>query len=115
MRVEEFNRIVEETLGKCRILLDVKEKDYSGDIDRLEQFKIGAALEEHSPQESLRGMMTKHVTSVYSYIKKSARGEKISIEQWDKKLLDNINYLILLRALMIEINSAVEDTNGRNR
>ena len=47
-------------------------------------------------------MMNKHTISIHDYIEDYEREEDHSLEEWDEKILDHINYLILLRALIID-------------
>ena len=44
-------------------------------------------------------MMAKHTTSVYDMVES---GKPYSLELWDEKITDHINYLILLRAALID-------------
>ena len=46
--------------------------------------------------------MSKHTVSVYDLIKAENRGEDVSLELWDEKIGDHINYLFLLWAAVVE-------------
>ena len=90
MTQNEFNVVLEQQYRKCADVLVHKKKEYTGDrIDRLSAFKIAASLQGCTPKAALAGMMSKHVVSLY-------------LEQWDEKITDCINYLILLKALIKE-------------
>lgn len=43
--------------------------------------------------------MAKHTVSIYDM---SRANEAFPLELWDEKITDHINYLILLRALLVE-------------
>lgn len=47
-------------------------------------------------------MMCKHTVSIYDLINGYKMGRAIEPELWDEKIIDNINYLILLRAALYE-------------
>ena len=102
MRTEEFNEIFDNTISKCAEVLKAKGNEYSLDYDRLHNFKIAKQLMNSSAVNALGGMMVKHTVSVYDYVDRYERGENISLEQWDEKIIDSMNYLILLRAVLIE-------------
>ncbi|MBQ2897989.1 MAG: hypothetical protein IJE46_06710 [Clostridia bacterium] len=88
-------------MGKCKEVLGVKASEYATS-DRLHNFKVAAVLQQESPIKALGGMMAKHTVSVYDLIKAENRGEDVSIELWDEKIGDHINYLLLLWAAVIE-------------
>lgn len=99
MDAKSFNTIFEETFDLSSSVLVKKADEYADDVDRLRNFKQAAHLKEESPREALAGMMVKHTVSVYDL----TLGEECPpIEIWDEKIIDHINYLILLRALVVE-------------
>lgn len=74
---------------------------YTGDnLDRLSAFKIAAALQNCDSKAALAGMMSKHVISLYDMCYSSLL--HFDMDQWDEKITDCINYLILLKALVKE-------------
>ena len=97
MTQEEFNVVFELQMRKCADILAHKKKEYTGDnIDRLSAFKIAAALQNCDPKAALAGMMSKHVVSLYDMCYSTLL--HFDMEQWDEKITDCINYLILLKA-----------------
>ena len=101
MNSKDFEAVLEERLNKCKEVLGVKASEYATS-DRLHNFKVAAVLQHESPIKALGGMMAKHTVSVYDLIKAENRGEDVSIELWDEKIGDHINYLLLLWAAVIE-------------
>jgi hypothetical protein len=98
---EEFNKLLGGQLDMVESILGVKAKEYATD-DRLHNFKVAAELQGLTPKEALAGMMAKHTVSVYDM----ATSEKIfPLAQWEEKITDHINYLILLKAIVIEEGS----------
>lgn len=105
MTAEKFNEIFEETIEKSRKVLGAKKAEYTPELDRLSNFKTAADLIHTTPEKALGGMLVKHIVSVFDYIDRQTQGEKFTMDQWDEKIIDVINYMILLRALLSEQNA----------
>lgn len=105
MTQSEFREVLNSTFEKSSSVLDSKRAEYTPDADRLDNFKRAAALENVEPITALGGMLAKHTVSVHDYIDRTQRGESFTLKQWDEKIIDVINYMILLRALIIEEES----------
>jgi hypothetical protein len=101
MNTQEFNAMFEQTVDRCRSVLCHKADEYAEDDDRLHNFNIASILQGNTPIESLGGMMVKHTVSVYDLIRRTGRGAEISEAMWNEKIIDHINYLILLRAAVV--------------
>jgi hypothetical protein len=101
MDQKTFDDVIDITLEKVRTILGRKQAEYARG-DRLHNFKVAGAIANTTPEMALRGMMAKHVVSVYDLIKDIEDGKKVEFILWDEKTLDTINYLILLRALLYE-------------
>lgn len=98
MTGQRFEVLVEETLARCKAVLGIKAGEYAR-ADRLHNFKQAAHLMQVRPIDALAGMMAKHTVSIYDMI---ADGRDHPKELWQEKITDNINYLILLKALLEE-------------
>lgn len=98
MQHDEFDEVFEETVEKSRSVLKSKSDEYSTE-DKLHNFKVSAETRGVSNRDALSGMMVKHTTSIYDLLRAEACA---SLAMWDEKIIDHINYLILLRALVIE-------------
>lgn len=99
MTNSEFNDIITEQLQHCCNLLCSKGEEYDSNTeDRLHSFKVAAALQNITPKQALVGMLAKHTVSIYDM----ARDGEYSIEKWNEKITDHINYLLLLKALICE-------------
>ncbi len=99
MKVEQFNALIEQNLELVRAVLVKKTAEYNLDEDRLSVFKRAGALQKETPEEALLGMLTKHIISIYDMVKD--KGE-YSLDKWQEKCIDSINYLLLLLALEAE-------------
>ena len=99
MQKEQFEYILKKQLHKCEDMLSIKGVEYSQDNDRLHNFHIAAEMLSIKPRAALAGMMAKHTVSVYDLCQEPALA---TIEVWEEKITDHINYLILLRAVVQE-------------
>lgn len=98
MNHKEFNAIYKAQVAQCTETLITKAKEYATE-DRLHNFKVAGHLQGVTPKEALAGMMAKHVVSIYDLVKKQ---EQVAAEVWDEKIGDALNYLFLLKALVID-------------
>lgn len=105
MNSTDFTEIVLKQFERCHELLNLKESEYSEGKDRLDQFKKGAAFRGKHSYDVLAGMMLKHTTSIYDLINKESEGFPVGIGMWEEKITDHINYLLLLLALIIDVQS----------
>lgn len=101
MNSKDFQEILELQLERTRVIMGVKAREYAHDEDRLSNFKKAAHLTGTSVPEAVAGMMVKHTVSIYDMIE---GGREYSIDTWEEKLTDHINYLILLKAAILENN-----------
>ena len=96
-----FDEIVEDQLRQCAELLLSKGKEYDSDSgDRFHSFKVAAELQGETPLEALAGMMAKHTVSIYDLISQNS----LNLTIWEEKITDHINYLLLLKGLIMEQN-----------
>ena len=111
MNAQRFNQVLSDQIERINEILGVKAREYADDKDRLHNFKASAALQGCTPREALIGLMSKHTISVYDM---GRAKQDFPLEKWDEKITDHINYLILLRALIVEEDDfdAKMGTNG---
>ena len=105
MNIDDFQKNLTWIHDQIDGVLAAKGDEYAGEVDkdRLHNFKVAAATQGITTKEALAGMMAKHTVSVYDMI---GDGRAHSQEKWDEKIVDHINYLILLRALVLEDEAA---------
>lgn len=104
---DRFAEIVELQTRLCKNVLVDKAREYAPDEDRLHNFRVAAALQDVDLLEACAGMMAKHTVSIYDMCGST---ETFTIEQWSEKITDHINYLIILRAIVEELQE--EDPPG---
>lgn len=99
MTGKDFNEVIDTQLNYCKELLTKKGKEYDTDSDdRLHSFKVAAEMQHITPKQALAGMMAKHTVSIYDMCAEGDHG----IYKWQEKITDSINYLLLLKAMVME-------------
>lgn len=106
MNSNDFNAVIEQQQVRSSQMLYSKNAHYNAEGDKLASFKKAAALRGQTPRQALAGMMLKHTVSVYDLCDATDVG---SLETWNEKITDHINYLLLLRAIVDE--EAMADPN----
>lgn len=104
MKSTQFNEIVVDQLDRVQATLVNKGGEYATEADRLHNFVQAAAMQGITTREALSGMMIKHTVSIYDMIGGPTGG--FTTEQWDEKITDHITYLVLLKAIIVEEESA---------
>ena len=98
MTSSEFTLLFEEQMARCESILLTKRDEYAT-ADVLSNFKSAAGLIRSTPRAALAGMMLKHTVSIYDMCREP---EPRSIDVWNEKITDHINYLLLLKACVTE-------------
>ena len=102
MNHKKFNWIVQQQLDNCKSLLITKGVEYqAGDTDVLHNFKIAGRVRGITPEQALLGMELKHYVSIMDIVN-NIETTLPTLEKLDEKITDEINYLLLLKALIIE-------------
>jgi hypothetical protein len=99
MDTNTFNDIINHQIELSTSVLIKKAGEYATGDDRLYNFKQAAHLQGITMRQALGGMMAKHVVSVYDIINSPTIPSEEYIEE---KLGDNLNYLLLLKAVLEE-------------
>jgi hypothetical protein len=98
MKDERFRELVVTRLNVIQGTLASKAKEYASE-DRLYNFKRAAEMSRTTPIEALKGMMLKHLVSVFDLMEGKLENTAYLVNE---KVGDAINYLILLEALLEE-------------
>jgi len=103
MKTKEFNQIVSNRIKEIREVLSHKAKEYARE-DRLHNFKQAGKIANMTPELALKGFLMKHLVSIFDMIDEVEIVEHPR-SQWNEKIGDSINYLILLEALIVDRNN----------
>jgi hypothetical protein len=98
-----FEEVLDKVLYKVQTTLNKKEAEYATNINRYHNFDKASKMLDTSPEDALRGMLIKHLVSVFDLVDAAIeeREDFITKELVDEKIIDSINYLILLYGLFI--------------
>lgn len=107
-----FQQVLDRQIQQTKMVLAGKAEEYASDTDRLSNFKSAAALKKVTPEQALTGMMAKHTVSVYDMVES---GKEYTEAEWDEKIGDHINYLVLLKALAMDTGRCVQPKPKRGR
>ena len=103
METDRFNLLVQETYTESAKLLLVKGGEYAGSVDRLANFKRGAALVGATPLQVALIYLAKHYDAVATFVRDEAGDvQRERSESIDGRLDDLLNYCILMKALIVE-------------
>ena len=100
---DRWNKMIEETFEEVRHLAKAKGGEYSGDVDRLLNFRRnGAAL--GLPMETIWGVYAaKHWDALMQYIRDLQENkQRERLESIDGRIRDLIVYLLLFQAMVDE-------------
>lgn len=98
MDTKKFNNLAMDLLDECKAVLNRKGVDYGNEKDRLSQFKTMAILQANTPRQALWNAATKHLTTIMNAIE----GKVLTVEDIEHRIMDFINYMILLLAVIRE-------------
>ena len=102
IRETEFNNTMLDLLEKVKNIMSSKGNQYNENpTDRFDQFKKASTLTKISPVRTLYGMWVKHIISLSDMISSEKQYPR---ELWEEKIIDNINYLLLLAGAIEEFN-----------
>lgn len=110
MNQQEFEKIFRDQVALCEATLLRKGSEYAKEADRLHNFKVAAALQGENTNQALGGMLAKHIVSIYDVIQSN---QPVTLEYWNEKIGDAMNYLFLLKAVIIEESSTYISTNNK--
>ena len=114
LKPTEVTIIIENQIERSMDVLIEKNNEYGANNDRLHNFRVAAELQNCTMEQALAGMMCKHTISIYDMIQGLSDDEKrkYPLELWEEKITDNINYLLLLKAVVEE--RYWRENSGRN-
>ena len=112
MKQSTFNAYTKQLLAKATKVRNSKMVEYVGEIDRLSNFRKAANIQGISVPASVAGMMVKHTVSIYDMLKEEFEQPEESavlhpLSIWEEKIIDHINYLLLLYSAIRETQNEV--------
>ena len=115
MTENRFEQIVDETLNQIKETLIVKGKEYRRNNNPFHNFEEGSKRSGLIREKVLDGMLLKHEISIADITNDLAEGILPKIETIEEKFGDNLIYLILKKASIIDkIEKNMNNLNNRN-
>jgi hypothetical protein len=108
MEHKRFEQVCDDIYELSRSLMISKNDHYARGDDKLHNFKKAAGFG-GTQETALAGMMLKHTVSIYDLVDDLAGGNNAHLDLWREKILDHINYLILLYAMQVERDDMFKD------
>ena len=105
MKQTEFNKTIEEALNKVLSLLVLKNAEYANTTDVFHNFRNAVGLSFYTKKESVAWEFNvKHLQSIKDIIDYIEKNNSVNVnkEKLDEKIIDAINYLLIIRAMVIE-------------
>lgn len=102
MTQHELEVVVENTLDQVRDLLVVKGREYVRNEDPFHNFEVGSRMTGLIREKVLDGFLLKHEISIADITNDIEQGKLPSVEKLDEKILDNIVYLLLKKAMILD-------------
>jgi hypothetical protein len=99
MTNKKFDKVIRNQIKLCEDTLIRKSAEYTTTGDRLANIRSAAALQRVSIPAAWAGQWSKHVVSI---IDMTQSGADHDLEKWNEKITDGINYLLLLKAIVVE-------------
>lgn len=102
MTEERFDEVVDEALEQIRFVLKFKAKEYRRNQNPFHNFDIGAQRSGLIREKVLDGFLLKHEISIADMTNDLVEGKLPTKELLDEKFGDNIIYLIIKKASIID-------------
>ena len=102
MTENRFEQIVDETLNQIKETLIVKGKEYRRNNNPFHNFEEGSKRSGLIREKVLDGMLLKHEISIADITNDLVEGKLPKIETIEEKFGDNLIYLILKKASIID-------------
>lgn len=104
MTPERFDQLVTEMVGKTAELLISKGKEYSQEVNRLDNFSNASEFLGMEPEDYALVLLFKHIQSIKTGIQRGdydwSYTKKDGSEGFKSRFTDAINYLFLLAAII---------------
>jgi hypothetical protein len=99
---KEYQEHISQLLVQCRAVSNAKRKSYASAGDVLANFKQIAAATGMTKYQTWSVYFNKHVLSINNAIKYQPEQPEDASETMQGRIIDCINYLLLLNAMLVE-------------
>ena len=103
MEIVKFNKILEDQLEMIKSVFSRKRPEYASDVEVFSNFEKSVGLSFTTSREKVAWeFAVKHFQSIKDLIETNEKGGVISDDLIHEKFTDAINYLILIKAMLLE-------------
>jgi hypothetical protein len=99
MKAKDFNTVVVDVKKRMSEVLEHRAQFYA-DEDRFRNFKNVGRIKGTTKYDAFHGMWLKHYEALCNFMSKPTC--KTPYEQWEEKIIDMINYLVLCLGMVKE-------------
>ena len=104
--IAEYNEMVAETFDEIKKLAELKGAEYSGDVDRLANFRRNADAAGTTMELIWRIYVAKHWDAIMQYEADLRSGKtRVRLESLEGRVDDIIVYMLLFKAMIRERNA----------
>lgn len=100
MLKDDFDKLVDGQLARCKETLCVKGAEYANESYRLHNFQVASEMNGVAMSTACWGMATKHIVSIIDIVRGAEQGSHVKASMLDEKITDAMNYLMLLKACL---------------
>lgn len=104
MTIQQRQDLAKAIFERCLKTLESKGADYSGQEDSLANFKRNADRLGMTKYQVWAVYAAKHIDSVFNSIKRDPDQPQVESEPLSERIVDIINYMMILHALLEEDN-----------
>tara|TARA_R110000764_G_scaffold136600_4_gene224498 strand:+ start:1806 stop:2399 length:594 start_codon:yes stop_codon:yes gene_type:complete len=98
---QHFEKVINDTLAEVKELLIVKGREYRRNDNVYHNFDQGAKIKGITPEKVLDGFLLKHEVSISDMTNDLDKGIMPSKEKVEEKFNDNIIYLLIKKAMIL--------------
>jgi uncharacterized protein YaiL (DUF2058 family) len=98
---EHFEKVINDTLAEVKELLIAKGKEYRRNDNVYHNFDQGAKIKGITPEKVLDGFLLKHEVSIADMTDDLDKGILPTKEKVEEKFNDNIIYLLIKKAMIL--------------
>jgi ATP:corrinoid adenosyltransferase len=104
--LSDREQVIENVIEKCKKVLFAKGKDYSGEEDSLSNFKRNGDRIGLTKYQVWSCYANKHIDSINNSIKLNPIFPQVESEPLESRIIDVVNYMLILAALLEEDKQA---------
>lgn len=111
LKEQEFEKRVNDTLKKLKLLLITKGKEYRRENNPFHNFERGSLMTNETREKVLKGFMLKHIISVDDMVDDLAKKNLPQEAQVEEKFNDILVYYLIQKCMILDRLDNKKPTN----